>query len=578
MAEKKASLIIELKDRFSKEFKGVTDVFFGVKAILGGVNQTFGRLIDLVKSSIASFAESEMAVSSLTNALKNQGFYSDDYVQSLKDQAKALSALSVHSDESIMNTQTLLTTFGLAGDKLRDTTKSALELSAGLGIDLRTSTLLLGKAWAGETGTLARYGLKLDETLTPMQKFEQLQTLIGQKFGGRSAAEAQTYTGKITQLALAWDDLKEKMGEEFAMGMSLSIVALTKMTRALDDNYTSLRRMMSVTSDTKSFEAVYSGLGVKVGLFALGWAEKLGIVQGEHAKILELMHEISQAAGTTGSGVADPKSKPPPEDKKTNTEVARTETYGDLVAERLRQDEEENMARGAIMADAGLAELANMGLMAEAKDTLRAQEMAAELDAVGQHQEAKGLIERQSVKNAEMVGKSRMQMFASSMAFISTLSSSKSKEMAAIGKAAAAAMTIRETAVAVMASYKWGASFGGPPVGAIFGGLAALAGAAQLTTIAGTPLADGGMMPFTPGGHAVTFAERKSEAAIPLDDPRTTDALARTLGPALGGAGGDTHIHISAGVIVADRVSVTEFTKLIDEELYKLGRSRQRIS
>lgn len=578
MADKRARLIVALEDLVSGKIRNITDLYSGLKLVVAGLNETFGRGLEFIKDTVKAYAESEQATIRLNNALRNQGFYSEEYSRALQQNAKDLSKVSTQSDETIMDTQTLLTTFGLAGDQLQKTTKNALDLSAGLGIDLRTATLMLGKAWAGETTTLGRYGLKVDETKSSVEKFAQIQDMVSQRFGGRASADAESYTGKITKLAEAWGNLQEKIGEDFAKASESSVTSLTRLLDVVEKNYEAIKKFSTVTSSMDSFQEVVTGIGAKAGIALLGMAEKVGISTDRYSELLAMMLKVKEAADNKGPEAKDaPKSKPQAEEaaKADNSEYKSVETHGSAIAARLAMDEEEAITRQAIMADVDLAAMENMGLMSEARATLKVQEQAAELQALGQHQEAKNLIERQGVKNAEAISKARVAGFLSTMNQIATLANSKSKALAAIGKAAAMAMTIRETAVAVMASYKWGAQFGGPPLGAAFGGMAAAAGAAQIATIAGTPLAEGGMLMHRSGGVPAIMAEAgHDEVAIPLDDERTQERLRGVMG---GGGGGDTH-HWHIGTLVADEGGRMELARMVDEKLFALERRNMRVS
>ena len=82
-----------------------------------------------------------------------------------------------------------------------------------------------------------------------------------------------------------------------------------------------------------------------------------------------------------------------------------------------------------------------------------------------------------------------------------SLSDSKSKELAAIGKAAALVELGIKTPQAVASSFAFGTKIGGPPLGFVFGAIAATAMAAQAAKIAGVGgFADGGIV----GGNSLT--------------------------------------------------------------------------
>lgn len=562
--ERRAKLIVALDDLVSGKIKSLVDVYAGLKMAVAGFNETFGRGIEFIKDSVRAYAESEQAVLRMNNALRNQGFYTEGYSAALQEQAKQLSKVSTQSDETIMDTQTLLTTFGLAGDQLQKTTKNALDLSAGLGVDLRTATLMLGKAWAGETQTLGRYGMKVDETKSSAEKFAQVQNMISERFSGRAAADAESYTGKITRLGEAWGNLKEKIGEDFARSSEGAVTSLTRLLDVVEKNYEAIKKYSTVTSNMDSFQSVATGLGAKVGIAMLGMAEKVGISTTSYAMLLEMMLKVKEAADNKTGPVTAPGSKPPGD---VEGDAARADALAKLNEQLL---EEEFAA-----SESARRRLEDLTMTAQERENMETESLARILTAEGLHEEAKRLLSAQGRKNVEMSAKTNVAQFMSTMAFISTLSNSKTKELAAIGKAAAVAMTIRETAVAVMASYKWGAQFGGPPLGAAFGGMAGAAGAAQIATIVGTPLAEGGMLMHRSGGVPAIMAEAgHDEVAIPLDDERTQERLRGVMG---GGGGGETH-HWHIGTLVADEGGRMELARIVDEKLFALERRNMRVS
>lgn len=75
-----------------------------------------------------------------------------------------------------------------------------------------------------------------------------------------------------------------------------------------------------------------------------------------------------------------------------------------------------------------------------------------------------------------------------------SLSNSKSRELAAIGKAAAIANATIAGKEAVVSSYRFGAGIGGPALGAVFAGIASAATASQIAQIAGVQFEQGGVV------------------------------------------------------------------------------------
>ena len=576
MAEKKATLLIEIRDFATAKLKGLGDVFLGLKLGAEAFRQTFGRVIGFLSDSLKSFSDSEVAVNRLNTALKNQGTYSDEYSASLQKTASELQKVTTFSDEAIMGTQSLLSTFGLAGDKLDSTTKAAMNLSTGLGIDLRTATLMLGKAWAGETGTLSRYGIKVDESKNATEKFADVMKQVEGRFGGSAQAALNTYSGRVENLKNRFDDLKEKVGKElvpvmefWVAKMNLAMGAVEKMTQGeniqakfVDKNTEALRQRIEVLIAQRDAIA-----GTKFILFKEG---SIAAVQAEIDRLtagLEKTQALGRGELAKQEQAAAPESKQVGEESAT---VLQTTVAQEEIAKRIYAAQNEQIEMQAIRGSGELNALQNMGLHKNAVDTLRTQEMAAELEALGQHNQAKLMLDKQASINSETVAKGRAQMLMGHLAMIASLSSAKSKALQVIGKIAAANMAIMNTAMGVTQALAWYP----PPISFIMAAAVAAAGAVQIGTIAGVQMAEGGMLMPTAGGVPAIMAEvGKAEVAIPLDDERTKEKLRDTFDQ-----GGGTNVTIQAGVVVADSMSVKQFARMIDEELFKLGRVRQRIS
>ncbi len=94
-------------------------------------------------------------------------------------------------------------------------------------------------------------------------------------------------------------------------------------------------------------------------------------------------------------------------------------------------------------------------------------------------------------KKEEEVQKQKLAAFSGFFGNLATLQSSSSKELAAIGKAAALAQATIDGYAAVQGAYKSGAIIGGPALGAAFAVAAGIATAGNLAKIAGVGLKTG---------------------------------------------------------------------------------------
>ena len=109
------------------------------------------------------------------------------------DQENALSRL-VQGTQNVTQSQRLLQT--------------AENVSRGTGKDLTTTAIMLGKVYNGNVGALKRFGIAIDSSATSQQALAELQS----RFAGQADAYANSTAGRLDELSISWDDLKEHAG------------------------------------------------------------------------------------------------------------------------------------------------------------------------------------------------------------------------------------------------------------------------------------------------------------------------------------------------------------------------------
>ena len=120
-----------------------------------------------IKYVIDNVKEEEAAVISLNAALSNTGIYSDNFSKALRDNASALQSMTIYADEAIIAGTALVQNIGnLSAEQLPAAQKAAIGLADAFKMDLQTAFLLVGKAAAGNTAALSRYGIRVDEALS----------------------------------------------------------------------------------------------------------------------------------------------------------------------------------------------------------------------------------------------------------------------------------------------------------------------------------------------------------------------------------------------------------------------------
>jgi hypothetical protein len=97
-------------------------------------------------------------------------------------------------------------------DGLKRATVAATNLAATFNIDLDTAARLVGKAAEGNTTAFGKLGIQFEKGTTNAETFSNVLQTLESRFGGSAAAQAQTYSGALTQLTNVYGDLKENVG------------------------------------------------------------------------------------------------------------------------------------------------------------------------------------------------------------------------------------------------------------------------------------------------------------------------------------------------------------------------------
>jgi phage-related protein len=120
----------------------------------------------------------------------------------------------------------------------------AMDVTRGTGIDLETTSRLLGKVTEESVNVFTRYGIKLDKNATETEALAAVQA----KFAGQSEAYANTAAGKWERFGNQMENIKETIG-----GALLPTV--TKLGGALND---------FITAHQADIDAFAAALGKKI--------------------------------------------------------------------------------------------------------------------------------------------------------------------------------------------------------------------------------------------------------------------------------------------------------------------------
>lgn len=197
----------------------------GLAAIGGAL--TFDALYQGAKRCVTAYAEQEAADLRLAAAMKQRGVYSERAIAHAKDLAGEMQNLTGVEDDQIEAAQRQLVQFGLTGAAMDKALKSSLDLAAGLDIDLGTAATMVGKAFKGQTETLGRYGLKVDESIPKNERFATVMKQVEERFGGAAQAKMAGAAGQMARLRIAVSELSESLGGDLTPALEQALTPLT---------------------------------------------------------------------------------------------------------------------------------------------------------------------------------------------------------------------------------------------------------------------------------------------------------------------------------------------------------------
>jgi len=195
-------------------------------ALDGAIRLTKGAVKAISNVANAAMYQ-QKTVADLGAALRNTGVYSKELEVALLAQADAIQDVTTaSSDDVVMMTRQMQVIGRLSGEELPAAQKAAVGLAKAYQIDLKTAFELVGKAAAGNTSVLGRYGIVLDASLSQAEKFNEVLRYGAEGFA-LAEAETETAAGALAQMKNAWGDLMEDIGE------SLILPMLTDVSKAL---------------------------------------------------------------------------------------------------------------------------------------------------------------------------------------------------------------------------------------------------------------------------------------------------------------------------------------------------------
>lgn len=214
LSKAKLGILRDLKQPLQDAFESFRSFATQAGFVISGVRQIYGVFEQTIGTVVRAAGEAEAAGIKLKGSLRATGLEVENNSARLSRFAASLQKVTVYEDDMLRASMAQLQNIARFGDvsQLEKATKAAIGLGNAFGIDLATAMDLVGKAAAGNTSMLGRYGIVLDETATQAEKFGQVLQ-IGMGYFPLAEEYAQSQMGSMEQLKNVWGDFLEVLGE-----------------------------------------------------------------------------------------------------------------------------------------------------------------------------------------------------------------------------------------------------------------------------------------------------------------------------------------------------------------------------
>jgi hypothetical protein len=200
---------IKARDQASGKIKGLTSSIMTAQLATQAITAAARKLVEVGKKAVETFKAQEQAESRLAAALGTG-------IQQFKDFASEMQASTTIGDETTLGVLQLASSMGVANDRLTEAATAAIGLSKALGISEKSAVKMVAAYEAGNTTLLNRYIPALKEASTEGEKQALVQEAVA-KGMDIARAEADTFTGRLTQLSNVQGDLSEDFGRVIAV-------------------------------------------------------------------------------------------------------------------------------------------------------------------------------------------------------------------------------------------------------------------------------------------------------------------------------------------------------------------------
>ena len=224
-----------------------------------GVTFSAAALLSYSKKAVAAYGEQIAEAKRLDTALRNLGFNfataeAEGYIDAV-ERATGINRDQLQPSFIELAQQTRSTT--LAQSMLN----TALDISAGTGMDLASATRILSQAYVGNYKGLKQLNLGLTNTELASKSYLEIEKLIAAQYAGQSKEAADSYQGSLNRLKIAAEQASEQIGQSLVAALGTSSGGMDKLIDKVDSAADSISGLITNTAYlTKELGNLFSSI------------------------------------------------------------------------------------------------------------------------------------------------------------------------------------------------------------------------------------------------------------------------------------------------------------------------------
>ena len=184
----------------------------GASAAFSMATKAIGAAKQALDECAEAYKAQAKAEVQLEAAAKNNPYLNDSSVRALKSYAGELQSISTVGDEKLIPLMARLAASGRTQAEIQDIMKAALDASASGAISLEAAVSGLNASYSGSAGALGKILPQVKGLTAEELKQGKAVQVVAESYKGM-AAEVAKNVGASEQLANAWGDFKENLGQ-----------------------------------------------------------------------------------------------------------------------------------------------------------------------------------------------------------------------------------------------------------------------------------------------------------------------------------------------------------------------------